>query len=170
MELEAWLDGLAQRASGDPKAQWLRDAVSRLSGKSITRELQSRYAALGNLSKQVGVSLAAYPPSPSKGNKHSSEPTFNALPSFSKRQLNPSHSSSLVGDNHHPVAQLRSSEIDVKSVGDLKPNNLSSNEADKYGENLSKGNMNPTTPVRSQEPKNSGSSRKLIDQESQMDD
>lgn len=172
MELEAWLDGLAQRASGDPKAQWLRDAVSRLSGKSITRELQSRYTTLGNLSKQVGVSLAAYPSSPSKGSRHSSEPTFNALPTFSKRQVNPSHFTSRVGDNHHPVAQLRSSDIDVS----IKPNVLSSNGTDKYGENSSKDNTSsstPSTPLRSQGPINTGSNRKLLydaNDQSQIDD
>ena len=126
-ELEVWLDGLAQRATGNPRAQWLRDSIARLTGR-ITQhqyEIQTGTSPSREVKKQPERQLPrmmsnSNSTSPRRSNI-GSEPVFNELPQFTKRQYNLTPGS-VVGNLTHHVPQFKSSEIDVKSLAELNEN------------------------------------------------
>lgn len=114
VELEAWLDNLAQKSTGNPRAQWLRDAVSRLSGRTTQRQYALRQSSPERGVRQSGdhiPRIMATNASPNRRRVLPEEPLFNTSPAFSKRQdhlLQPMR----VGDVHKPTPLQRSADID----------------------------------------------------------
>lgn len=114
LELEAWLDSLAQKATGNPRAQWLRDAVARLSGRAVHRQYTKRNSsperANHNRSDHIPRIMVTNA-TPTRRKVLPEEPLFNASPAFSKRQEHLSHSMHVGGSDKYAPMQ-RSSDID----------------------------------------------------------
>jgi hypothetical protein len=122
-ELEAWLDSLAQRAAGNPRAQWLRDAVARLTGRTIQRQYEAQVVGAMTASKSGNTAhperqlprMMMNSGSTFRRSSVGSEPVFNELPIFTKRQRNYTDGTVVGTDSHH-VPQLRSSEIELDQL------------------------------------------------------
>lgn len=126
-ELELWLDGLAQRAAGNPRAQWLRDSIARLSSRVIQHQYEVKTGTSPSregkkqperqLPRMMSNSNSMSPRRTTVG----SEPVFNELPQFTKRQYNLT-SGTVVGNVTHHVPQVKSSEIDIKTLSEFNEN------------------------------------------------
>lgn len=128
-ELEAWLDSLAQRAAGNPRAQWLRDAVSRLTGRTLQRQYEAHVGAAVTASKSGNTHPERQLPrmmmnsgSTFRRSSVATEPVFNELPIFTKRQRNYTDGAAIGTDSHH-VPQLRTSEIELDPLRGHDENN-----------------------------------------------
>lgn len=113
VELEAWLDNLAQRATGNPRAQWLRDAVARLSGRTVQRQIARRHGSpeRGRTERENQIpQLMITNATPNRRKILPEEPLFNASPVFSKRQDQHVHSMPVGGQESY-APMHRSSDI-----------------------------------------------------------
>lgn len=115
VELEAWLDNLAQKATGNPRAEWLRDAVARLSGRTAHRQFNKRHASPERSRHDHIPRIMVTNATPTNRKALPDEPLFNLTPAFSKRQANPLHSTHVGGpDAYHPMH--RSAELENARV------------------------------------------------------